>query len=438
MSTPAAASPAVPATTAPIRAPQATTASPARKKKAAERRFLVPGETEWELWAGSDAASSHFVSTVASPVESSDSHITALGLPVQEVITVPIWLATTDRSLIPEMVALQCEKRGVLNRARVDSPFDFEVVAQENNESLVRAHILPSTLSSEVCAPTVEQFDLACRFAPLPAQAVLVWRELGALCVAITRKGMLVYAAPLGNDDLQGEGVSRLFRLLSVASGERWISGTPEVILRGTFNATEENAVRSTLGLTVRRENRPAPWPPAKPSKLVPDSVQAALAERRHVRVRNQRLLIAVGVYLVAMLIWGGYVGWLTVQTRLLSSKVSATAPQVELLRSTALRWNLLQPAISPSHFPVEILFRCASVLPKEGIQLTVFEQRGPKVLIMGESRGTDALGTVNAYVKDLKANKDLKDFTWNLPQPIIRDNACKFQIEGTRATAHP
>lgn len=424
-----------PTPSTPLRAPQPD-AAPRRGRKAAERRFIVPGEAEWEIWAGSDATSSHFVATVPSPKQA--DAVTALGLPAREVVTLPIWLATIDRALLPEMVALQCEKRGVLNRARHDSPFDFEVVAQENNESLLRAQILPLTLSPDVCAEEVEHFDLACRFAPLPNQALLLWRELGMLCAAITRHHTLVYAACLGEELVQEGVISQLFRLLSIAQSERWVTGTTEIVLRGTFSSAEEAAVRTGLNLPVRREARPAPWPTTKPTALIPDSVRQSLLLRRKSATLQKRIAIVAGIYLLAVVVWSGYIGWLTIQTRRLSTQVAATAPQVEQLRSTALRWNLLQPAINPTHYPVEILYRCANVLPKEGIQLTLFEQRGPRLILSGESKGTDSLGTVNALLKELKANKELKDFTWTMPQPLIRDNACKFQIEGTRAPTHP
>lgn len=422
---------------APLRAPQ-TAAAPRRGKKAVERTFAVPGEDSWEIWAGSDAASSHFVAAVESPTEAAPHHLTALALPAKEVVTLPIWLATIDRSLIPEMVALQCEKRGILNRSRHEQPFDYEIVAQENNESLIRAQLLPATLSDDVCAETVEQFDLSIRFAPLPNQALLLWRELGTLCVAITRRHTLVYSATLGEDNLLESALSRLFCLLSIAQSERWISSTPEIILRGTFSAAEENAVRSALGATVRREARPAPWPPAATAKLIPESVQHAHAARRQAATRLQRIGLVIGLYLAAILIWSGYVGWLAFQSNSLGTQVRATAPQVQTLRSTALRWSLLQPAINPAHYPVEVLYRCAAVLPKEGIQLTLFEQRGNKLILSGEAKGNDSLGTVTTLLKDLKGSKDLSDFTWTMPQPLIRDNACKFQIEGTRANAHP
>lgn len=420
---------------APLRAPQ-TEAAPRRGRKAAERRFIVPGEVDWEIWAGSDATNSHFVATVPSPKQA--DAVTALGLPASEVVTLPIWLATIDRTLLPEMVALQCEKRGVLNRARHDSPFDFDVVTQENNESLIRAQILPPTLSPDVCAEEVEHFDLACRFTPLPGQALLIWRELGLLCVAITRRHALVYAASLGEEQLQESTISQLFRLLSIAQSERWVSSTVEVVLRGTFSTAEEAAVKTGLSLQVRREARPAPWPTNKPTALIPESVRQSLLLRRKSLALQKRIALVAGIYLAAIAIWGGYIGWLAVQSRLLATKVNATAPQVQQLRSTALRWNLLQPAINPAHYPVEILYRCASVLPKEGIQLTLFEQRGPRLILSGESKGADSLGTVNALLKELKASKDLKDFTWTMPQPLLRDNASKFQIEGARATAHP
>lgn len=423
---------------APLRAPQAGVES-RRGRKAAERFFVVPGEDEWEVWAGSDAASSHFVDTVSSPREVSAYHLTALALPIKEVVTMPIWLATIDRSLIPGMVSLQCEKRGILNRALHDSPFDYEIVAQENNESLIRAQTLPPTLSPDVCAETVEAFDLSVRFSSLPNQALIIWRELGGLCVALTRRHVLVYAATLGEEQLSESALSQLFRLLSIAQSERWLSGgTPEVVLRGTFTAEEENAVRGALGLQVRRESRPAPWPPTAPSKLVPESVQSALLQRRKAAKRMQQVSIVVGLYVAAVLIWSGYVGWLSYQSRTLAVKVNATAPQVQLLRSTALLWSRLQSAIDPAQYPVEILFRCANVLPKEGIQLTSFEQSGNSLILIGESKGTNSLRTATTLLSDLKASKELTEFTFKMPQPKVLDNACKFRIEGTRAPSHP
>lgn len=431
-------SPPPAAALAPLRAPQAAAATSRAGKKARERTFLIPGETAWEVWAGSDPASAHLVTTIPALSEATAHNATALGLPAREVITLPLWLATGDRSLLPGMVALQCEKRGLLSHSRAETDLDFELVTPQSNESLVRVQLLAPTLSPEFNTVPVGRFDLACRFFSLPDQGVLIWRELGQLCLALTRNRTLVYVTTLGEEQLTDTAVSQIFRLLSLAQAERWLPGPTPVILRGTFSSTEEKTLADTLALPVRREARPTPWFAAGSDKLVPPPVRDLLRQRRKQTALRQRLGLLAILYLIAVAVWGGYVGWLSFQARQLATQVNATAPQVRLLRDTALRWSQLQPAINPTYYPVETLFRCANVLPKEGVQVILFEQRGDKLILTGESKGSDSLRAANTLLSDLKGSKELTEFTWNMPQPSIRENATKFQIEGTRAPAHP
>lgn len=423
----------------PIRAPASSGArAKSRHLKTSERLYIVPGEQQWEVWAGADAASARFVKNVERPTEVEKPEAFALALPAGEVVTLPIWLATTDRSLIPEMVAMQCEKRGVLNRSRGESVWDYSPVTQMSNESLLLAQLLPPTLSPEVCVETVEHFDLYSRFVHLPDNALVIWRELGTLTAVLTRNKTVVYSATLGDAQINEGVAARLFCLLSLAQAERWITTSLEVVLRGTFTSEDETALSSVLGLRTRREERPSPWIPATTSKLIPAQVRQALDKRRK-RIQTQRLVVLfASAYLAAIALWGGYVGWLALQARTIAARVNVTAPEVSQLRSTAIRWQELQPAINPDYFPVETLFRCFNSLPKEGLRLTGFVLRDNRIRLSGESTGSNSFRMVNKLLDDLKANPDLKEFSWNMPQPQMRDATCKFQIEGTRATPHP
>ena len=68
---------------------------------------------EWELWSFSESKKAHFVRRLSTPADVPGE--TVVALPAERTVTFPAWLATSDRTVIPEILHLQLEKRGLLS-----------------------------------------------------------------------------------------------------------------------------------------------------------------------------------------------------------------------------------------------------------------------------------------------------------------------------------
>ena len=160
--------------------------------------LLLPGATTaepWEAWVfGAKDGEPELVQTCATPLENRLRARTASSRCPPRRFSACRCAPERDR---PEAVrrvdsAADRDARPATARRR-PGVFDFNIVAQEAERTLVMVGLLPSMLPADLHAEVYDQFDLSVRCLPLPPNALTLWSEHDRLNFAITRGSSLVY-----------------------------------------------------------------------------------------------------------------------------------------------------------------------------------------------------------------------------------------------------
>src|SRR6478672_4521521 len=142
----------------------------------------------------------------AVPLLSADDEF-VLGLPVAAVLAQRFRLPSVDPAEFPEMVRIQIEK--VLPFSAEDVTTDFEVIEQDENESVVSAVAIRNEQLAEIAAPlldrgfiprqvTVYAAQRASTYAP-KGNALLIYPEGETLVYVMTENGKLSLARVFEN-----------------------------------------------------------------------------------------------------------------------------------------------------------------------------------------------------------------------------------------------
>src|ERR1700752_4717713 len=81
----------------------------------------------WELWNFPASRRAQFVRRIESPKSVGGQVVVAL--PLRQTVSYATWVPTVDKQVVPEMVQLQLEKRGLVQRQSIASSLDVRVLA---------------------------------------------------------------------------------------------------------------------------------------------------------------------------------------------------------------------------------------------------------------------------------------------------------------------
>jgi hypothetical protein len=399
-----------------------------RPRDRSQRSFIrcTPGE-DWELWTFSGAKRAQFVRRIKKPANAPRE--TIVGLPVRQTLTTATWVATGDRAVVPEIVELQLEQQGLIQRNGKRCAPDIRVLETRADKSLALATVLLPELDPELAFESAAQFEPAGFTLPLPQDRLCIWREQGRLAAAVTRGRNPVHLQILGETEIGPEMVHEIRCALLHLDAQRLCDTILGAVLWGDFSDEEIEQLQKGLGLRVSRESFPVPLWPATPCKLLPNEVEVLHARRRR-RRRVQRLFMAVAaVYVAAILAFIGYIGWQKYRLSRLRTQLATEFPTVQAIQATADEWKKVEWAVDPQLYPVEILHQVAGLIPGQGLRLTAFEMAKGKLSIRGEASGAAA---AFKFAEDIKANPNLKLFQWQMRSPSLRpDGRAEFAIEG-------
>ncbi len=401
------------------------------RKSAPGRSLALPGKKGWLLWSFSRG--SDFGPPKSEPLESPARTPagTSILLPARQIVTVPLWLQTTDQTLLSGLVEAQLDRRGISHDRSV--AWAFLPIAQEEGRSLVTAFLANPDLPPDLLAAQAGEYDLAARALPLEADSVTLWHEQEGLVAAFTREAHLVHLQFFPQTGRIAEIVVELQSLLAYLQWEKIVVEAPKVILWGDFSETDAASLQGALGIPPRREPLPTPHFPSPSLSLLPPLVRNQRQGDVRQLGKRRLFLAAAGLYLLLVLAVGGGLGWLKWQEKQLVTQLAAVTPDVDRLSQSASRWHALEPAIDPSYYPLECLLSSVQALPAE-IRLTEFDHDPTKVLIMGE--GKDA-ASIFKFLPAIEADPFLKKWQWTMPQPqLLPNNRAQFQIEGAREPA--
>ncbi|MEM7147437.1 MAG: hypothetical protein AAF591_20140 [Verrucomicrobiota bacterium] len=397
--------------------------------------IYLPGPEFWEQWSGSERFGFSRIETTEWSGVAPERVPTAAAFvfPVAAAYAVPFWASTDDPSLLEDVGDMQLEKLGVKPDAVAGQLREYRVVDRVGNRSLVVASVLSVAQEPEYPKHPPEQFLISPYLYPLPSDAVLVWRELGRLVVAVTRTDTPIYFHTLSSEELDGEAVQEIKVILMQLRMQGVIEDVDEMVVWGRPEAggTVEQLATKELGMRARYAEAPPPRLPSEVSRLVPEEV-AHLRQRRETvrKIKNAALLVGLA-YLVVI----GVVAGLYLRTKqkaaALRTEIAAVAPETDGVRDAQMRWFLLEKAIDVDGYPIELLHKCVQILPAKGVQLTEFQVSGDEIFMMGNA---SKYPVAMSFKNDLEKAPLLAEFIWDFETPDIQgDNSATFSVSGRK-----
>ncbi|HEX6566378.1 MAG TPA: hypothetical protein VF020_18950, partial [Chthoniobacterales bacterium] len=372
-----------------------------------------------------------FVRRIASPKAVGGQVVVAL--PLRQTVSYATWVPTADRQVVPEMVQLQLEKRGLVQRQSSDASLDVRILEVQEERSLALAIVLLPDLAPELAVENAVRFEPEPFTLPLPQDRLIVWRERQRLAITISRGRDPIHFQVLSAEEVSGESVNEIRCILLQLESQHMINQLLGLAVWGDFTDAEVERLQQGLGLKTFRESLPPPSLPATPSKLLPPQV-SVLHEKARRRRRVRRLIAAAAAYLLAVLAIIGYIYWQQHRITELQNQLSAEHPTVAAIQGTADQWRKVEWAVDPKMYAVELLHQVADLLPPQGMRLTAFQIEKGKLIVRGEASTAAAAFKFN---EDIKQNAALKQFRWDMKSPSLRpDGRAEFIIEGEPSVA--
>jgi hypothetical protein len=357
-----------------------------------------------------------------------------LGLPVSAVLAQRFRLPSVDPTEFPEMVRIQIEKLLPFSADEVTT--DFELIEQNERESVVSAVAIRNEQLAEMASPLLERGYIPRQitvYAALRASthapkgsAVLIYPEGETLVYAVTENGKLSLARVFegGNgDQLQIE----LPQLRLSAELQGIDASSPNVLLDETCYEMRDT-VQGILSSPTEIVGIELPPAPVK-LNLLPESWRRRRLQLVRQAEWRRRLLWTGGAYGALLLLLLAYLGLLRFEIARFDGRIAHDAPGTEFVRATEAKWKALAPAIDAHYYPVEILLHLFESLPSSDVHITAYNQSARQISVDGEAN-TAALAY--QFVEKLKKNPDLRAFQFDMAAPrILANDHAQFRLEG-------
>ena len=386
----------------------------------------------WELWNFPASRRAQFVRRLENPKAAGGQVIVAL--PLRQTVSYATWVPTADREVVPEMVQLQLEKRGLVQKQNAASSLDVRILEVQEERALVLAIVLLPDLAPELAIENAVRFEPEPYTLPIPQDRLIIWRERQRLAMTISRGRDPIHFQVLSTEEVSDESVNEIRCILLQLESQHLINELLGLAIWGEFTDEEVERLQQGLALKTFRESVPPPSLPATASKLLPAQV-SVLHEKARRRSRIRRLIAAAaGIYLLGILGIIAYIFWQQNRISQLQNQLTADLPTVTAVQGTADQWRKVEWAVDPKLYAVELLNQVASLLPQQGMRLTAFQIEKGKVIIRGEA--STAAGAFK-FNEDIKQNAALKIFQWEMKSPSLRpDGRAEFIIEGEPSVA--
>ncbi|NNC89836.1 MAG: hypothetical protein HKN82_15370 [Akkermansiaceae bacterium] len=408
------------------------------KAKKNDRVLLLPGSSGWEAWTGNGNGLSLGLRTEALQaldVENLPTGELTMAFPVRDVSSLPFRTPTTDEGLFADMAAMHVERFGMRPPIENGILSDYFKVGSYGEESVLLPIVLAPPPEGALPKRSPKSFDISARCLPLPAEAVVVWRELGRWVFGISGAEGPLHFQALASSELD-EDAGREIR---ISLSQLQIQGILETAPKHCFVWLEDDqeppppealaALGRGFGGSAQVAAKPVPVLPAPPSKLLPADIRA---ERVAKRKRRQSGLL----FTALILIYCGLAAWFgwrlfdaTSKARDAEAESKSLGPQIAALRDHTVKWEELEPIVSTDHWPVELLFRVAEAIPpNSGLRLKRAEMvnqldvgsSGAEAVIRTIKLQGEAgeLQEVNQFNLNLKRSANLAAYEWITPAP--------------------
>lgn len=386
----------------------------------------------WELWNFPASKRAQFVRKIETP-KAAGGHV-IVALPLRQTVSYATWVPSADRAVVPEMVQMQLEKRGLVQRQTAAFSLDVRILEVQEERALVLAIVLLPDLAPELATENAIRFEPEPYTLPIPQDRLIIWRERQRLAMTISRGRDPIHFQVLTTEEVSDESVNEIRCILLQLESQHLINELLGLAIWGEFSDEEVERLQQGLALKTFRESVPPPSLPATASKLLPPQV-SVLHEKARRRRRIRRLIAAAaGIYLLGILSIIAYIFWQQTRITQLQNQLSADLPTVTAVQGTADQWRKVQWAVDPKLYAVELFHQVADLLPPQGMRLTAFQIEKGKVVLRGEASTAAAAFKLN---EDIKQSAALKLFQWDMKSPSLRpDGRAEFIIEGEPSVA--
>jgi hypothetical protein len=357
-----------------------------------------------------------------------------LGLPVASVLAQRFRLPTIDSAEFPEMIRIQIEKALPFSAEEVTA--DFELIEQNENESVVSTVAIRNEQLAEIAAPllkhgyiprqvTVYAAQRAGTYAPR-GNAVLIYPEGKTLVYAMTENGKLSLARAFESGN--GEQLEMELPQLRLSAELQGINVSDPSVLLDESCYQLRDAIQGILASPAEIVGIELPPAPIK-LNLLPESWRRRRAQLTKQAEWRKRLVWTGGAYAALLFLLLAYLGFTRFAIGSLDRRLARDAPKTEFVRATEEDWKALAPAIDSRYYPVEILQHVFESLPSTDVRITTYNQSARQISVEGEAN-TAALAY--KFIENVKKNSGLQIFQFSMVAPrILPNDHAQFRLEG-------
>ena len=369
----------------------------------------------------------------ATSLVSAQDHL-VLSLPLSAVLAQRFRLPTVDPAEFPEMVRIQIEKALPFSAEEVTT--DFEVIEQNENESVISAVAVRNERLTEIAGPlldkgiipqqvTVYAAQRATTHAP-EGRALFIYPEGETLVSAITENGKVSLTRTF--EGIAPEQLQMELPQMALSAELQGINPSfPNVLLDESCYELRD-AVQGIMAVPTELVGIETP-PASVKLNLLPESWR-----QRRVRLAQRgewqkRLTLAGGIYGAIFLLFLLFLGYTRFAIARLDRLIARDAPQTQFIRETESNWKALAPAIDSRFYPVEILLHLYESLPSQDVRITAYNQSARQLSVDGEAN-TAALAF--QFAEKVKKNAGLQNFRFDMAAPrLLPNNHAQFRLEG-------
>jgi len=357
-----------------------------------------------------------------------------LGLPVTAVLAQRFRLPTVDPAEFPEMIRIQIEK--MLPYSADEVTTDFELIEQNESESVVSAVAIRNEQLAEIAGPLLENGYIPRQVTVYAAQrasthapkgnAVLVYPEGETLVYAMTENGKLCLARAF--ESANGDQLHMELPQLRLSAELQGINASSPSVLLDESCYQLRDAVQEILAGSTEIVGIELPPAPVK-LNLLPESWRRRRSQLIKQAEWRKRLIWAGSTYAGLLFLLLVYLGLMRFQIGRLDGQIAHDAPETEFVRTTEAHWKALAPAIDSRYYPVEILLHLFESLPSSDVRITAYNQSARQISVDGEAN-TAALAY--EFIEKIKKNPELRIFQFDMAAPrILPNDHAQFRLEG-------
>ncbi len=357
-----------------------------------------------------------------------------LGLPIAAVLAQRFRLPTVDPAEFPEMVRIQIEKALPFSPDEVTT--DFELIEQNETESVISAVAVRNAQLAEIAAPlleggyiprqvTVYAAQRASTYAP-EGNALFIYREGETLVSAVTENGKVSLARTL--DGAAPEQLRMELPQLALSAELQGISGSfPNVLLDESCYELRDT-VQGILASSTELVSVETP-PAAVKLNLLPESWRKRRSQLARRGEWRRKLLWAGGAYAGLLFLGLASLASIDFEIGSLDRRIARDSPQTAFVRAAEANWKALAPAVDSRYYPVEILLHLFESLPSPDVRITTYSQSARQISVDGES---SSAALAYQFIDKVKKSPELQVFQFDMAAPrILPNNHAQFRLEG-------